>query len=184
MSTLLLPNLYGLKDIESYDSDWTTEYDANIDILETYSPQYFVAEAGETLTAGDAVCVGYDSDSNNSAKIYKALEGTDPYWFSGTSSRQPFVGFIELAYSISETVRIRCAGVIYCKSWSLTPGDRYYLSDSVSGGISTTENNHMVGVAISSTLLLIRNKISKIVLSTGLYCGSGAYCGEGYWCGA
>jgi hypothetical protein len=184
MANLLSPNLYGLEDVVVLDADWSTDYDSNIDILETYSPQYFVAEAGEALSAGDCVCVGYDVDSNNSAKIYKALEGTEPYWFSGTASRQPAVGFVEKNYAITESARVRCVGVIYCSTWTLTAGSKYYLSSVTPGGISTTLNNHLVGVALSATNLLIRNKMSKNVLSVNLYCGSGAHCGEGYWSGA
>jgi len=181
---LLSPNLYGLNDTVKEESNWLTDYDENIDILETYSPHYFVAEAGEELLTGDVVCLGYDSDSNNEAKLYKAESNTGMWWDSGVNSRQPMIGFVENTYDITDTARCRVSGIIQNRSWTLTPGSNYYVSDVTAGEITTLPNKHLAGKAISATQLLIKNKINPNILSSDIYCSSNVYCGEGYWSGS
>lgn len=182
--TLLVPELYGLKDIVKEIPSWLSDYDENIDTLEAYSPHYFVAEAGEDLAAGDIVCLVYDSVSTNTAKLYKAKSGTDPWWSSDTDSRQPAIGFIEKDYDITDTARCRVCGIITNRAWTLTPGSNYYLSSITAGEITSVSNKHLIGKAISAIQLLIRNKFNNRIFSKDIYCGSGVYCGEGYWSGS
>jgi hypothetical protein len=98
--------------------------------------------AGENVTAGNAV---YINLSDGKAYISD----------TGTAGDIRFTGFAIETISSGNAVNVQTGGIFSGLS-GLTARARYYIG--ASGAISTTQNNVMVGVATSTTALMILPK--------------------------
>jgi hypothetical protein len=101
----------------------------------------FAGTAGETLTAGDFCAV--DSTGN----VVRA---------SAASAGRDAIGFVLSSAANAAAVTLYMEGRNTSLS-SLTPGARYYLSDTTPGGVTTTpvagagKRHQFLGTAITST---------------------------------
>tara|TARA_Y100000310_G_scaffold323609_1_gene384279 strand:- start:3046 stop:4959 length:1914 start_codon:yes stop_codon:yes gene_type:complete len=117
----------------------------------------------------------YDADNGAATRIGDEDDGTPPlldvrftvsfndgeaYTADAGSATHAgsFIGFALAAANDTESVSVQVVGVVTNAAWSLTIGDRYYLSDT-KGAIATSagSNTIQVGVAIAATKLLIIN---------------------------
>lgn len=111
--------------------------------------------AAEALTAGDLVYV------DSSGEVAKA---------SATSGGFDADGFVLSSYSASATALVYLEGRNTAKS-GLTVGDRYYLSDSVPGGVTNTpvtgagKRHQFIGKAITATTLSFEADDSIVLAS-------------------
>jgi hypothetical protein len=109
--------------------------------------------AGENLTALDAV---YEKAADG--KAYKAKS-------SATAAETVFFGFATTSVSAAASVNVICFG--YMDGFTgLTTGSKYYL-DSTYGAISTTQPSTtataMVGIAVSTTVLLVMPDLQRLI---------------------
>ena len=144
----------GAKDYEPYESNFEGLIGLLIDLKTTiagkqvYSVAGFTAPAFENVTQGEAL---YSRSSDG--KVGKAIA-------NDTVDKASCIGFAETSKSTGETVRCLTHGQL--ASSGLTRGSDYYLSDSSSGGITTTpptaSGNYLVrvGTASSTTQLIVK----------------------------
>ena len=143
-----------VKDHEPYDPNFDGLIGVLIDLKKTiadrdnYAVAGFTAPAFENITQGEAV---YSRASDG--KVGKAIA-------NDTVDKASCIGFAETSKSTGETVRCLTHGQL--ASSGLTRGSDYYLSDSSSGGITTTpptaSGNYLVrvGTASSTTQLIVK----------------------------
>lgn len=131
----------------------TVSHGANEITISTQADQIgFAGVSGADLLLGDAVYVSSDS------KAYPAK--------ADTPSTSVVIGFCDREAAVDEPVVILPLGNLTNPAWSLTVGDKYYLSPSVSGEITNSPpatvgfNVVPIGVAHSSTQLAIDLKVS------------------------
>lgn len=111
--------------------------------------------AAEALTAGDLVYV------DSSGEVAKA---------SATSGGFDADGFVLSSYSAAATALVYLEGRNTAKS-GLTVGSRYYLSDSVPGGVTDTpvtgagKRHQFIGKAITATTLSFEADDSIVLAS-------------------
>jgi hypothetical protein len=123
--------------------------------------------AGEDLAANDSVFIAATGGALTAGRAYRTSSDSD------TTSKKAFVcGFVIAAVTTGNTGYVRVAGIMSGFS-SLTAGGVYY-TNSANGSIGTTAgtSSRMVGVAISTTQILINNRGSQSVVYSGT---SGAY---------
>jgi len=144
----------GAKDYEPYESNFEGLIGLLIDLKTTiagkqvYSVAGFTAPAFENVSQGEAL---YSRSSDG--KVGKAIA-------NDTVDKASCIGFAETSKSTGETVRCLTHGQL--ASSGLTRGSDYYLSDSSSGGITTTpptaSGNYLVrvGTASSTTQLIVK----------------------------
>ncbi len=144
----------GAKDYEPYEPNFEGLIGLLIDLKTTiagkqvYSVAGFTAPAFENVSQGEAL---YSRSSDG--KVGKAIA-------NDTVDKASCIGFAETSKSTGETVRCLTHGQL--ASSGLTRGSDYYLSDSSSGGITTTPPTGSgkylvrVGTASSTTQLIVK----------------------------
>ncbi len=144
----------GAKDHEPYEPNFEGLVGLLIDLKTTiagkqvYSVAGFTAPAFENVNQGEAL---YSRSSDG--KVGKAIA-------NDTVDKASCIGFAETSKSTGETVRCLTHGQL--ASSGLTRGSDYYLSDSSSGGITTTppagSGKYLVrvGTASSTTQLIVK----------------------------
>lgn len=116
---------------QPYEPNYRGLVDAIIDLKEgfpVFSPARvgFDAEAFENVTAGDALYM-----RTSDGKVGKASAA------DGTIENALVVGFAESTASTGDTVKVLVAGII-TMSFTVDPGDIYFLSAATPGAITTT----------------------------------------------
>ena len=144
----------GAKDQEPYESNFEGLIGVLIDLKTTIAGKQVYSVAGFTAPAFEAVTQGEALYSRSSdGKVGKSIA-------NDTVDKASCIGFAETSKLTNETVRVLTHGQL--PTSGLTVGADYYLSNSSSGGITTTppsgsgEYLVRVGRASSTTQLIVK----------------------------
>ena len=114
---------------------------------------------------GSALTV-HDNNLGSMVMIYDSVRKQDIIMWSGagykirgpessTYNSENFIGFSSAGYSNGQTATINVTGNTTTQS-SLTPGQKYYIQNDGSLGLTATALNIEAGIALTSTKLLIK----------------------------
>ena len=133
--------------------------DLNNNFAQTLQTQNYTA--GETITADDAVYL-----KASDGKVYKADADAD-------ESLNNFIGIALEGGNADDTIMVQTEGLVTGLS-GLTAGSFYYVS-SVAGGLSATESKIKIGLAISTTTLLLTKGAGGLSSIIEVFDANGTY---------
>jgi len=120
--------------------------------------------AGENLTAGQAVYLSDGSGGKTAGRWYRA-DSTNTY-----SSTLPEIGMVPSSITSGATGTIRLGGSVTGLS-SLTVGTKYYVSTTGTLTSTTPSNSRLVGVADSTTSLILKDIPTAPAVDTSIVRG-------------
>lgn len=134
---------YGLYKTGLGSQGWDTLLSGNVDILDDVIETRDIKEAGEALSAYEAVYIKSDGK----------------FWLAqADGSAQPTFGVMIEAAAVGEEKRAQTRGIVTNASWTWTVGEYVYLDDTTPGALTQTipaAYGEVVGVAISATELYV-----------------------------
>ena len=122
------------------------------------APTAFFTDA----TTANGQNVVHDPDGNRLVIIYTKTNDSNFGWYTvyqpqvTNVTAENFIGFSSAAYSNNATATINVNGNTTTKS-SLTPGQKYYVTASGALSLTAGTPSVIVGVALSSTKLLVKS---------------------------
>jgi len=118
----------------------------------------FAAAANGTLDAGEPIALStgrisvgpYKANTSGAKGVIKMKQ-----FKTSNATTENFIGFSKAAYTNGQTVTVKVVGNVATKS-GLTPGQKYYLQNDGSLGLTADDPSIVAGRALSATSLLIQ----------------------------